>query len=311
MNHHKTSEDVILVTTYEPSQDILRNITKENWDYLGKSPMTTFIHQKKIMVGYRRPKNLRDILVKADCCLPKKKVHNTQTENTARNQFLLGNPITLNPTEKTKNKQSSMLAFVQKIQSQDTPLATSTSVGNLMERPRPAINRSRSLTTLSKPNLMRNKCISKKNCKYCPLLNRKGTITCHVTGKKFCTKKNITCRSSNLVYCITCKKCDKQYVGQTKRTILERFQGHCGKITVYQKHRKEEPTLFQQLDKDAVGTHFSAEDHSGIKDLIISVLAFITIPPQSEAALRYRLKVEKDWIHRMRCPAPQGLNILD
>ena len=32
----KTSDDVILVTTYEPSQDILRNITKENWDYLGK-----------------------------------------------------------------------------------------------------------------------------------------------------------------------------------------------------------------------------------------------------------------------------------
>ena len=108
-----------------------------------------------------------------------------------------------------------------------------------------------------------------------------------------------------------CKTCEKQYVGQTKRTILERFQGHCGKITAYQKRRKEEPILFRQLDKDAVGTHFSADNHHGTKDLIISVLAFITIPPQSEAALRYRLKVEKDWIHRMRCPAPQGLNILD
>ena len=69
--------------------------------------------------------------------------------------------------------------------------------------------------------------------------------------------------------------------------------------------------LFRQQDKDAVGTHFSAEDHCGTQDLIISVLAYITLPPQSEAALVYRLKVEIEWIHRLRCPAPTGLNILD
>ena len=90
-----------------------------------------------------------------------------------------------------------------------------------------------------------------------------------------------------------------------------RFQGHCTKITTYQKRRKEAPNLFRQLDKNVVGTHFSADNHNGIEDLNISVLAYITITPQSEAALKYRLKVEKDWIHRMRCPAPRGLNILD
>ena len=158
---------------------------------------------------------------------------------------------------------------------------------------------------------MRNKCIALKKCNFCPLLDKSGTITCHATGKKFHTKINITCRSSNLIYCITCRTCGKQYVGQTKRTILERFQGHCGKIKAYQKHRLETPILFRQQDKDAVGTHFSAENHRGTQDLIISVLAFITLHPQSEASLKYRLKVEKDWIHKMRCPAPRGLNILD
>ena len=92
---------------------------------------------------------------------------------------------------------------------------------------------------------------------------------------------------------------------------MERFQGHCGKISTYTKHRKEESTLFRQQDTDAVGKHFSAPDHNGQDDLIISVLAFITLPPRSEASLKYRLKVEKDWIHRLRCPAPRGLNILD
>ena len=95
------------------------------------------------------------------------------------------------------------------------------------------------------------------------------------------------------------------------RTILERFQGHCGKIKKYRKRRREEPILFRQQDKDGVGTHFSADNHNGTQDLIISVLAFISLPPKSQCALIYRLKVEKEWIHRMRCPAPLGLNIFD
>ena len=65
------TDSVILVTTYEPAQDLLRNITRQNWQYLGKSRTTVDIYQKKIMVGYRRPKNLRDLVVKADCTLPR------------------------------------------------------------------------------------------------------------------------------------------------------------------------------------------------------------------------------------------------
>ena len=307
----KDTNEVILVTTFEPSQDTLREITKKNWDYLGKSPITTFIHQKKIMVGYKRPKNLRDLLVKADCRLPKTRVEPPPEQSQARNLFLLGTTPTTNPTRKPESKQSSMLDYILTRTRSTNLLTTSTSASNLTQTPEKTVQKSNSLTTVTKSNLLRNKCISKKICTYCPLLNRSGTINCHVTGKRFYSKINITCRSSNLVYCITCRTCGKQYVGQTKRTILERFQGHCGKISTYQKHRVEEPTLFRKQDKDAVGTHFSAPDHSGKEDLIISVLAFITLPPQSQASLVYRLKVEKDWIHRMRCPAPEGLNILD
>ena len=127
--------------------------------------MTTYIYQKKIMVGYRRPKNLRDLLVEANCTLPKKTMKTTESDNKARNQFLHGKKDTIKTTDIPKNNQ------------------------------------------------------------------RSGTIKCHVTGKNFCTQKNITCRSSNLVYLITCKTCGIPYVGQTKNTILERFQGHCGNIT--------------------------------------------------------------------------------
>jgi len=262
------------------------------------------------MVGYRRPKNLRDLLVKADCTPPKnsrrENLRETQTKNTP-----LGGTTTARDTLRPMNKQSSILTYMNPTIESESLLNASTSACELSDRTHPVPIRSKSLTLIANPNLLRNRCIAKKKCNYCPMLNCTGTIKCHVTGKIFCTKKNITCRSSNLIYCITCKTCGKQYVGQTKRTILARFQGHCGKITTYLKHRKESPMLFRQQDKDAVGTHFSAADHNGTEDLIISVLAFITIPPQSQAALVYRLKVEKQWIHRMRCPAPTGLNILD
>ena len=32
---------------------------------LGKSPTTSFLHKRELICGYRRPKNLRDILVRA------------------------------------------------------------------------------------------------------------------------------------------------------------------------------------------------------------------------------------------------------
>ena len=101
-----------------------------------------------------------------------------------------------------------------------------------------------------------------------------------------------------------------QYVGQTKRTLIERFQGHFGKITKATRGPLEadQPSRFEKVDP--IGLHFSKPDHNA-SDIQISVLAFITLTPHSDQALRMRLKVEKTWIHKMRCPAPYGLNIFD
>ena len=59
----------------------------------------------------------------------------------------------------------------------------------------------------------------------------------------------------------------------------------------------------------AVALHFSQRDHNGINDMEISVLEFIKKPQRSPEADINRDRVEKRWIHVLRCPAPQGLNI--
>ncbi|MCP3932125.1 MAG: GIY-YIG nuclease family protein [Bacteroidetes bacterium] len=74
--------------------------------------------------------------------------------------------------------------------------------------------------------------------------------------------KNISCRSSNLIYCITCKKCHIQYIGQTAKRIKDRFLGHFGDI---QRDTKDKP----------VPLHFHSPGHDGTKDMNISVLEFI------------------------------------
>jgi hypothetical protein len=160
---------------------------------------------------------------------------------------------------------------------------------------------------------IKNKCTHKK-CRWCPLMDLSGTIYSTTTGEMFTSKMNISCHSSNVIYSITCKICEKQYVGQTKRRILDRFQGHFYNVKSAQEYLRTkdnpEPTKGRE-PKDAVGIHFPRSDHTGIQDMKIQILEFIRLPPKSVRSISLTLQVEKAWIHKLRCTAPHGLNIFD
>jgi hypothetical protein len=135
-------------------------------------------------------------------------------------------------------------------------------------------------------------------CRYCPKLNKSGKITSHTTGRSYITKTNITCKSSNLIYCITCNICGLQYVGQTKLRLMDRFQGHFWKVT-------------SKKLQDPIGRHFNSTNHSGISNFEIHIVDFIHTHPDSPKAKGLRDTVEKHWIHRLRTTAPFGLNSMD
>ena len=95
-----------------------------------------------------------------------------------------------------------------------------------------------------------------------PLLNKTGHITSNTTGITHkCTVK-VACRSSNLVYAITCKRCGQQYVGQTMVRLKDRFVRHLGEFI---NGRIEKP----------VGAHFSQRSHDGLNYMSITILEFI------------------------------------
>ena len=63
----------ILVTTYHPNDNTLVDIVNANWDMLGRSLNTSFLNKHRPRLAYRRPPNLRDLLVKADISLKAKR----------------------------------------------------------------------------------------------------------------------------------------------------------------------------------------------------------------------------------------------
>ena len=280
-------DKVVLVTTYNPYDNSVRTISDKNWDILGKSTNSAFLHEKRLMTAYRRPTNLRDILVKADCQIkePKKKPAAKQTLLT---QFFLKGTA---PQRATNSSSTSDLTTANPLQ----------------------VRKTQSIGDLSKIRTPRKKCPYKK-CRYCPLLDTSGTTISTTTGETFISKINVNCNSSNLIYSITCRVCDKQYVGQTKRRVLDRFQGHFYNIKSAQEFfasKNAGKPITGRAPKDAVGIHFSRSDHNGVHDLKIQVLEFMHLPPTSIRGKQLRLKIEKAWIHKLRCTAPHGLNIFD
>ena len=92
------------------------------------------------------------------------------------------------------------------------------------------------------------------------------------------------------------KKCGAQYVGETKRRLMDRFQEHFRAVT------KNSP-------KNDVAYHFNQPDHNGLDDMNLHILDFIHLHPDSREGHRVRLNIEMNWIHRLHSQQPIGLNI--
>ena len=292
----ENKDQVFLITTYHPTDTGVVDVVRSNWDLLGKSPTTQFIHTKKLICGYRRPKNMRDFLVRA--AIPYRQGDEAHDPNhlppTPPEQ---GEEEEVNIVPGTM-VQTRIVDFFQKQEGGTLAVGTQPGTSNQTTSVLPVTQGAvKNKVGTSQKERGFNFC-NRNFCRYCPKLNKSGRITCNVTNQTFDCMKNISCRSSNLVYAASCMRCGKQYVGQTLLRVKDRFSKH-----------------FLDVEKGdrtkAVGLHFSQKDHNGILDMQISVLEFIKKPPRSPEASIIRDRVEKRWIHLLRCPAPQGLNIFD
>jgi len=134
------------------------------------------------------------------------------------------------------------------------------------------------------------------NCAYCPYIINEHTCRSNFTSRTYKTPQvQASCRSTNLVYYITCQKCDIGYVGETKRSIKERLYEHLRDIK-------------KNLDSP-VARHFNKTPHSYHRDVRIQVLEFIKQDRTMDSTTTYRRQREFWWIHQLKSLEPLGMNI--
>ena len=303
-NHTKDDGDkVFLITTYHPHDNSLKDVVYKNWDMLGRSVTTDFIHKRHLMCGYRRPKNLRDLLMRAKIpYLPGDEVFDPKFDP---NLTTLNLPVTHEEPDTmvmgigAKPKQKCITDFFP-------TSSTSRCSLNIQQTGSDNMTQSTSTTTPSTPATVSRagtaptergfSFCNKSSCRYCSLIDKSGKITSSVTHIQYSCMKKVSCRSSNIIYAITCKVCGMQYVGQTLLRVKDRFVHHFRDVDIGNPEK-------------TVGRHFNLPDHKGYKDMTINILEFIKAPPRSPQAIQIRNRVERNWTHVLRSLAPHGLNM--
>ena len=126
------------------------------------------------------------------------------------------------------------------------------------------------------------------NCKCCFHLN--STSIYHNTEKSafYHILDDFNCNSSNVIYVISCSKCNLLYVGQTARMVKERMNNHRSDILLHK------PT--------AISVHFNLPAHSYL-DLLITPILDIT-----EFDIPHRLNIEREFMSRLNTIYPAGMN---
>ena len=81
-------------------------------------------------------------------------------------------------------------------------------------------------------------------CRY--ITDGRTNYTFSATGEIRTIHDHIDCNSKNLVYMIHCLRCNKQYIGETKRRLKDRYNEHRRPV--------DRPT--------AVSDHFLSDNHS-------------------------------------------------
>ena len=93
-------------------------------------------------------------------------------------------------------------------------------------------------------------------CKTCSTLLTTNTFTSKTTGRSYLMRCSATCKSSNIIYLIQCRKCGCQYVGETEQALNERMNSHRTDI----RHKAEKP----------VAIHLNTTGHK-LEDLQVMV----------------------------------------
>lgn len=125
-----------------------------------------------------------------------------------------------------------------------------------------------------------------KPCASCKFVSNNQYVRSNMTGTALKPNISITgvnCHTKNVIYCVTCAKCQLQYVGETTRSVHQRFSEHRYSV---------------KKGNSYLATHFR---QCGVNCMKITVLETV----RTEDRLKDR---EDFWIRLLNSAFPFGLN---
>ena len=130
-------------------------------------------------------------------------------------------------------------------------------------------------------------------CKTCKHMSQGNCFVSNVTRKSYTISSSMNCATHNVIYLISCKKCDVQYVGETNQTLRKRLNGH-------RTHLRKLTNLYNSIYK-----HFTSDGHS---EDDISIMPIEEIASNGANSKEMRLDREEYWCRELCTIYPYGLN---
>ena len=133
-------------------------------------------------------------------------------------------------------------------------------------------------------------------CLTCTFLIDCYELVSSTTKFVFKIRHNLNCKSQNVVYMIFCHECEKQYIGETKRSLRRRALEHKRDIQNF------------ETRKTTVSRHFNTGSCDET-DLRIIPLFQCPVLDTEEETTRLRREIEQFFIAAFKTYLPYGLNI--
>ena len=117
------------------------------------------------------------------------------------------------------------------------------------------------------------------NCPICPFVVEGRIVKSTATDAVVELNAAVTCQTRNIIYCITCTKCNEQYIGQSERSLQNRFSEHRDYVK-------------QEKVGKATGWHFNKKGHS-VHDMVVSILEKVHTSDDLEREERESMYIRK------------------
>ncbi|OCT70327.1 hypothetical protein XELAEV_18037251mg [Xenopus laevis] len=151
------------------------------------------------------------------------------------------------------------------------------------------------IMTYTDKTIKRSRCGSNRclTCKYLKSQEIRSTVT----RKTYSIKQFVNCNSTGVIYLITCKKCNKQYIGCTMISAKERIREHINQIS-----------NVKYCNKTNVTRHFAECSDRNLKYFSVQVIEQIKTGIRGGDMLTLLHEREVYWIFYLKTRLQVGLN---